>query len=417
MATMTTERLALLGGNPLRAQPLQQPAFPPVNEATARRLGEVYLSRNWSFSGPEEKAFNAEFAQYHGARHGIFMANGTVTLQCALGALGVGPGDEVIMPALTWPATAMAALYVGATPVFVDIEPTTLCLDPQAFEAAITPRTRAVIPVHLYGGSADLEQILAIAGKHGIAVVEDCAHAQGGKWNGRGLGSWGAVGSFSFQQSKTMASGEGGICLTNDDELAERIYRMKHIGYNLGTAQGKAAAGPPPGLQCHNFRATDFQAVILRSQLEQLEERIAIYNHNATSLESRLNALPGVRVQSRGRLADPQSYYAFAILLEDGPIAQAPLEHVMQALLAEGLPVGNTYGTVYQHVLFNAAPKTYRIADGGCPVAEGLGTRQTLIMLHPWLESDDATLNAIGDIFEKVATQGETLAGWTPPAA
>ncbi len=416
MATATTEKLALLGGQAISPQPLQAPAFPPVDEATAKRLSEVYLSRQWSFGGPEEKAFNAEFAQYHGAKHGIFMANGTVTLQCALGALGVGPGDEVIMPALTWPATAMAALYVGATPVFVDIEPTTLCLDPQAFEAAITPRTKAVIPVHIYGGTADLEQVLAIADKHAIAVVEDCAHAQGGKWNGRGLGSWGAVGSFSFQQSKTMASGEGGICLTNDDELAERIYRMKHIGYNHGTAQGKAAVGPPPGLQCHNFRGTDFQAVILRSQLEQLEERIATYNSNAAILEERLNALPGVRVQSRGRLADPQSYYAFAVSLVDGPIAQLPLETVQAALGAEGFGTGRTYGTVYGHVLFNASPETYRIANGSCPVSEGLGTNQTLTFLHYWLGSDQDTISAIGDAFEKVATQAETLADWTPPA-
>ena len=417
MATATAEKLALLGGVAASPQPLQPPAFPPADEATARRLSEVYLSRKWSFGGPEEKAFNEEFARYHGARHGIFMANGTVTLQCALGALGIGPGDEVIMPALTWPATAMAALYIGARPVFVDVEPTTLCLDPQAFEAAITPQTKAVIPVHIYGGTADLEKILAIANQHNIAVVEDCAHAHGGKWNGRGLGSWGAIGSFSFQQSKTMASGEGGICLTNDDELADRIYRMKHIGYNLGTAQGKASAGPPPGLQCHNFRATDFQAVILRNQLEQLEGRIATYNRNAALLEERLNALPGVRIQSRGRLANPQSYYALAVILEDGPLAELPLATVQAALLAEGLPMGGTYGPVYQHVLFNAAPENYRITNGSCPLSEELAKKHTLTLPHHWLGSDQATINAIGDIFEKVAFQAENLSNWTPPVA
>jgi dTDP-4-amino-4,6-dideoxygalactose transaminase len=417
MATATAEKLALLGGMAASPQPLQPPAFPPADEATARRLSEVYLSRNWSFNGPEEKAFSAEFARYHGAKHGIFMANGTVTLQCALGALGVGPGDEVIMPALTWPATAMSALYVGATPVFVDVEPTTLCLDPAAFEAAITPRTKAVIPVHIYGGTADLERIITIADKHNIAVVEDCAHAHGGKWNGRGLGSWGAVGSFSFQQSKTMASGEGGICLTNDDELAERIFRMKHIGYNHGTAQGKASVGPPPGLQCHNFRGTDFQAVILRSQLEQLEDRIATYNSNATILEERLNALTGVRTQARGRLAEPQSYYAFTVLLEDGPLAKLPLGAVQAALAAEGFSTGSTYGPVYRHVLFNAAPESYRIANGSCPVSEGLGTKQALNFLHYWLGSDQSVIHSICDIFEKVSAQAETLADWTPPTA
>ena len=168
------------------------------------------------------------------------MANGTTTLECSLAVLGVGTGDEVIVPALTWMATALSAFYVGANPVIVDIDPKTLCMDPAAMEAAITPKTKAIIPVHVYGSTADLEKILAIADKHGIPVVEDCAHMQGGFWNGRGVGSWGKVGSFSFQQSKTMASGEGGICITSDPELAEKIYLLKHIGYSRGVKQGQA---------------------------------------------------------------------------------------------------------------------------------------------------------------------------------
>jgi dTDP-4-amino-4,6-dideoxygalactose transaminase len=414
MATATIEKLAVLGGAPVCAQALEAPPFPPVDEDTARRLSELYLSRKWSFDGAEEKAFAAEFAEYHGAKHGVFMVNGTVTLQCALGALGVGAGDEVVVPAHTWMATAMAVLYVGATPVFADVERSTLCLDPEAFEAAITPRTKAVIPVHLYGSNADLERILEIAKRHGIAVVEDCAHGQGGKWNGRGLGSWGDVGSFSFQQSKTLAAGEGGICLTNDDELAERIYRMKHIGYNLGTGQGKADSGPPPGLRCHNFRATEFPALILRSQLKNLEERIETYNRSAAFLESRLNAIPDARVQSRGRLADPQSYYGFVIILDRGALSEIPMQNIVQALLAEGLPIGGIYGTVYNHILFNAAPEEYRIAQNGCPVAEELGAVPILVLQHQWLESDEEPLEAIAAIFEKVLSQPDVLKDWTP---
>lgn len=194
-----TTKLAVHGGESLCREPLQQPAFPPVDETTAQALAQLYLSRNWSFGGPEETAFAAEYAEYHGARHGIFMANGTVTLQCALDALGVGAGDEVIVPGMTWLATATAVLDTGATPVFVDVQPDTICLDPKAFEAAITPKTRVVISVHLYGSTADLDAIIEIAKRHNIAVIEDCAHAQGGVWNGRGVGSWGDVGSFSFR--------------------------------------------------------------------------------------------------------------------------------------------------------------------------------------------------------------------------
>ncbi len=415
MATLTSEKLALLGGAAVCAQALEALPFPPVDQDTAQRLSELYLSRKWSFGGEQETAFAAEFAAYHGAKHGIFMANGTVTLQCALGALGVGEGDEVIVPAHTWMATAMAVLYVGATPVFADVERSTLCLDPDAFEAAITPRTKAVIPVHLYGGNADLERILEIAKRRNIFVVEDCAHGQGGKWNGRGLGSLGDVGSFSFQQSKTLSGGEGGICLTNDDELAERIFRMKHIGYSLGAGQGKADSGPPPDLQCHNFRATEFPALILRSQLKNLEERIATYNQSAAFLESRLNTIPDVRVQSRGRLSDPQSYYGFAVILDRGALAEIPMEKIIHALVAEGLPVGGIYGTVYNHILFNAAPAKYRIAQNGCPVAEKLGAVPILVLQHQWLESDEHTLESIAAIFEKVLSQPSAIADWTAP--
>jgi L-glutamine:2-deoxy-scyllo-inosose/3-amino-2,3-dideoxy-scyllo-inosose aminotransferase len=229
--------LALLGGKPV-APRLSPMPWPPADPATAKALARAYLSRQWSFNGPAEQRFAADFAAYCGAKHGIFMANGTVTLEAALTAHHIGKGDEVIVPALTWIATAMAAHYVGAKVVLVDIEPTTLCLDPKQVEEAITPRTRAIIPVHLYGSMADLEALCRIARRHRLVVIEDCAHAHGGMWNGRGVGSWGHVGSFSFQQSKTMASGEGGICLTNDDKIADRLYRFKHIGYAAHTPQG-----------------------------------------------------------------------------------------------------------------------------------------------------------------------------------
>jgi dTDP-4-amino-4,6-dideoxygalactose transaminase len=403
-----TQSLALDGGESL-APGLKAPVWPPRSQQTAARLSEVYLSGKWSFNGVEEQAFCREFAEYHGAQFGVFMANGTVTLQCALQACGVGAGDEVIVPALTWPATAIAVLEAGATPVLVDVEPSTLCLDPNAFQAAITEKTRAVIPVHLYGGMADLDAILAIAARHDLAVIEDCAHGHGGAWKGRGVGSWGHVGSFSFQESKTMASGEGGICLTNDERLAERLYRLKHIGYAPATAQGQAASGPEAGLRCHNFRATDFQAVILRDQLLDLPERIATYNRNAALLEERLRDVAGWRVQARGREATMQSYYAWCVIAGEEPLAGIPLSVLQQALRAEGLSVGGTYGPVYNHIMWNIAPEEYRIHGGACPVAEGLGTQRTVMMNHQWLGADEETIETIAAIFAKVAERAADL--------
>ncbi len=402
--------LALLGGTPVVNAPLCAPAWPPVSERAAERLVEIYRSREWSFNAPAEQEFEKAFATYHGAKHGVFMVNGTVTLQCALGALGVGPGDEVIVPALTWMATAMAVHYTGATPVFVDIAPDTLCLDPEKTRQALTSRTRAIIPVHLYGSMADLDAILGLAREHGLRIIEDCAHMQGGKWRGRGVGSWGDIGSFSFQQSKTVSSGEGGICLTNDDELADRLYRQKHIGYGRGMKQGQADAGPPAGLTCYNYRGNAFQAAILQDQLQDLPQRIKKYETAAERLYHRLENVPGVRIQSRGKQASPQGYYALTCIFDGEPAALVPSGHLQQALRAEGLHCMGSYGPVYGHMLYNMPKTSYRVSgDEGCPVAEQAGTRHSVCLFHAWLSSDDPTMDAIGEIIAKVATHAGDL--------
>ncbi len=410
MTEQTSSQLAILGGLPVVKQPLSAPPWPPVSEQTAARLREIYLSRQWSFNSPTEQAFERAFADYHGAKHGIFMTNGTVTLQCALGALGVGPGDEVIVPALTWMATAMAVHYVGATPVFVDVEPDTLCLDPVKVRQALTAKTKAIIPVHLYGAMADLDALLALAKARGVAVIEDCAHMQGGKWRGRGVGSWGEIGSFSFQQSKTLASGEGGICLTNDDTLAERLYRQKHIGYGRGMKQGQADTGPESGLTCFNYRCTAFQAGILLDQLTGLEGLIARYEAAAAALRERLAGITEVRVQARGRQASPQGYYGLILMFDGGVAAEVPAWRLQQALVAEGLPCHGSYGPVYRHMLYNVSPSQYRIHGGAsCPVAEGAGTRHAVCLPHPWLGADEWVIAAIGEIVAKVASHAAAL--------
>lgn len=410
VATSTqTSELALLGGSPVAPEGVQGPVWPPISDAGEATLVEIYRSRNWSFGGPHEMKFAKEFAEAHDAKYGVFMANGTVTLQCALGAYGIGAGDEVIIPALTWPATAMAVLYLGATPVFVDVEASTLCLDPQAFEAAITPKTKAVIPVHIYGSMANLDEILAIAKKHNLVVVEDCAHAHGGKWNGKGVGSLGDVGSFSFQQSKTMASGEGGICITNDEEIAERLYRSKHIGYGDGSKQGVFAGGPPEGLICYNFRGTEFQAAILQDQLNNLDELIETYNQSAAKIEARLADIPGARVQSRGERSTRQSYYTLAVVFDEAPTKDIPLSRLLEAIGAEGFWVGGTYGCVYNHALWNIAPEKFRVANGGCPISETIGSQRTVVVPHQFLGGEDAMIEAIGDIFAKVAQGASQL--------
>ena len=385
-------KLAINGGTPLFGNnEYQVMSWPPVSESTADKLREIYLSGAWSFNSPTEQEFEKEFAAFHDAEFGILMSNGTVTLECALEALGVGPGDEVIVPDLTWIATAMSVRYVGATCVFADIEKDSCCLSPEAFERAITPRTKAVIPVHLYSGMADLEKILAIAEKHGIAVIEDCAHMHGGKWNGKGCGSWGAIGSFSFQQSKAMSAGEAGICITNDQKLAERLYRAKHIGYSRYDKQGQAGTPPPQGLLCHNYRGLALQAQILRDQLADFPALNQKHNAFNALLEKELSSIPGVRLQSKGRLATRQGYYAQGVIFDGDGFEKINSEKIRAALSAEGIKVINTtYGSVRNHLLFNMSPEDYRIAPEGCPNAEELVQRMMVILHYGMTDQENA---------------------------
>ena len=310
------------------------------------------------------------------------------------------PGDEVIVPALTWMATAMAVVYAGATPVFVDIEPDTLCLDPEKMKRAITPKTKAVIPVHIYGSMADLEAIGEIAAARGLKVVEDCAHAHGGIWDGRGVGSIGDVGSFSFQQSKTLTGGEGGICLTNDAGLAEILFRLKHIGYDLGSKQGQAASPPPEGLICYNYRGTEFSSAVLLDNLKYLEAETELRAANAMALEAALAEVDGVTVQKRGRLADLQGYYMMTFLVDTGRLKHADLAEFRQALAAEGLAVGATYGPVYRHSLWTAPESLYRVED--CSVCEEACSRRALCLGHKWLLTDAEVMQAVAGTFAKV---------------
>lgn len=395
------EKLAVEGGTKIFADGFNFAPWPPVREETGDKLRELYMSAQWSYYGKYEKQFAAEFAAYHDSQYGIFMANGTTTLECALSALGVGPGDEVIVPAWTWIATCMSPVYLGATPVFVDSDPDTFCMDPKAFEAAITPKTKVVIPVHLFGSMANMDEICAIAKKHGIAIVEDCAHAHGGKWNGKGVGSFGDVGSFSFQQSKIMTAGEGGLCTTNNPELAEKINRLKHIG-NPGS-QFNGNVPPPEGLLCHNYRATEFQALILLDQLHELEAMSKYRAENAAYLKKGLEAIPGLTVQKPGLKATMQNYYVFGIKIDHTILKPGKTKaDVIAAVVAEGAPeVFAGWGAaVYNHRLWNIPKSAYRIESS--KIAEGIIANQICLMGIQWLMSDKATIDKLIAAFSKV---------------
>ncbi|MFC1714961.1 DegT/DnrJ/EryC1/StrS family aminotransferase [Candidatus Poribacteria bacterium] len=289
------------------------------------------------------RLFQEEFAAHHDAKYGVACNNGTAALDMVIRALGIGPGDEVIVPAYTYIASCTCVLQSNAIPIFVDIDPETYNIDPDGVEEAITERTRAVIPCHFGGQVADMDRLSDIAQKHGLSIVEDAAHAHGSEWDGRKAGGLGTVGTFSFQNSKNMTAGEGGIVITNDSDLAEAVESLTWSG----RAKGR------PWYEFHklgwNNRMTEFQGAILRHQLTRLEEQNARRRENAeylTGLLTEINGLRPVKVEPRGR---KQSVHIFMIRYNPKEFRNLAREKFLEAINAEGIPAFSGY----THALYN----------------------------------------------------------------
>lgn len=264
----------------------------PISGARERELlDEVLASDRWGGFHPIVERFEREFAAFQHCRFGLAAMNGTVTLEMALEALGVGEGDEVIVPAISFISTATAVSRVRAIPVFVDIEAETFNIDPRRVREAIGPKTRAIMPVHFGGPMADMDALTEIAAAHGIAIVEDAAHAHGSEWNGRRAGGFGSFGSFSFQNGKVMTAGEGGILVANDEALIDRAREVANTGrrkgegwfyhYTLGS----------------NYRITAWQCAVLIAQLERLPEQNCVRLRNVAAIREELADVPGLHFQ------------------------------------------------------------------------------------------------------------------------
>lgn len=333
---MASDTLALHGGTPVRQEPY--PSWPPVTESTARAVADALGEGVWSdVEGRRKLAFERAFADAHGARHGLAVSNGTVSLQIALAALGVGSGDEVIVPGYTFLATATSVLGVNAAPVFVDILPTTGTMDPQAVEAAITPRTRAIMPVHFAGQPADLDALMAIGARHGVPVVEDAAQAHGALWRDRPVGSFGSFGSFSFQASKNMTSGEGGILTTGDDALAELAWTLHHCGRIRGQAWYNHEVNGG------NHRLGELQCAILLDQLAVAEERMATRSRSAAILDAAFAEIDGVEPLATDERVTRHAYHIYGMRYDPGAFAGVDRGTFMEAMRAEGVPTSGGY--------------------------------------------------------------------------
>jgi len=329
------------------------PKWPVHTEREIQLLKEVLDSPMWGGFHEMVKRFESSFAAFQHCKFGLAAMNGTVTLETALAACGIGPGDEVIVPAISFISTATAVSRAGAEPVFVDIEPYSFNIDPERAAAAVTARTRAIIPVHFGGPMADMDRLTTLSSIR-FPLIEDAAHAHGSEWKGRRAGGFGIAGSFSFQNGKVITSGEGGMLTTDDPDLAERARSFINQGrsstgasffhhYTLGT----------------NYRMTAFQAAVLIAQLERLPEQICLRERNERLLKQELAGVEGIRFQEVPPEASVHSHYLLPGRIDAKKFGMTR-DEFHRALTAAGIPCT----PFYPHPLYGNP--LYQ--EGGCRV-------------------------------------------------
>jgi dTDP-4-amino-4,6-dideoxygalactose transaminase len=405
-------RLALAGGTPVRTAPF--PRWPEFDERERALLLEALEARGWGgypFPNAMAERFGAAFAEAHDVRHAFAVANGTIAIEIALVAAGLKPGDEVIVPAYTFEASAAPVLRLGAVPVFVDVLPDTYCIDPAAVEAAVTPRTRALLPVHLAMCLADMDAMRSLAEKHGLRVIEDCAHAHGAKWKGRGAGSLGHAGAFSLQTSKLLTAGEGGIVTTNDDEIAERTETYTNCGRSSRTDRfGHRFLG-------FNYRLTEFQAAVLLGQLEKLPAQTARRASRAERLAKGLAAIPGLSLLRPDPRQTTQAFYHYVFKYDAAAFGGASRDRFVAALEAEGIPCdGLFYEPVYRSTLFDVDPADFPALGGRlpweatrCPVTEKAAFEESVWLPHRTLLGTEKDVDSVLEAIAKIRASVDEL--------
>lgn len=322
--------LAIAGGNPVRQTSF--PHWPVWDAAEVEAVKAVVESGRWgALQGTEVSRFEKEFAAYQDAEFGIAVTNGTVALKLALTASGIGVGDEVIVPGYTFVATATAILEVGAVPVFADIDPHTYTLSPERITDCITPRTRAIVPVHLGGRPADMDALLALAQQHDLVVIEDAAQAWGAAWQGHKAGALGDIGGISFQSSKNITAGEGGMMLTNDPAIAEMARSLANCGRREGQAwYAHYVLGG-------NYRLGEFQGAILRVQLQRYPEHLRQRQANAAYLERALTEIDGITTLRQDCRVTSNAYHILFLRYNAAAFGGASKTRFIAALQAEGI--------------------------------------------------------------------------------
>lgn len=329
---------AILGGTPVRREPF--PSWPVADVLEERSLVDVVKSGEWfRVGGRQVDRFEAAYAELMGSKHCLATANGTSALLTSLHALGVGPGDEVILPPYTFVATVNVVLLLHALPVFVDTDLETFQIDAGKVEAAVTERTRVLLPVHLGGSSADLDTLLAVSSRRGVPVIEDACQAHLAEWRGRRVGTHGRAGCFSFQASKNLNAGEGGAILTDDPELLEACYEF----HNNSRGQRQRGADFSYQRSGANLRMTEFQGALLQAQMTRLLVQARTRDQNGAYLTSLLREIPGIAPARTYEGCTRNAYHLYMLRYDQGQFAGLPRSGFLKALRAEGIPASGGY--------------------------------------------------------------------------
>ncbi|MCX4399832.1 DegT/DnrJ/EryC1/StrS family aminotransferase (plasmid) [Streptomyces sp. NBC_00053] len=381
-------------------QTFEFPAWPQFGDTERTGLQRALEQGQWwRMGGSEVDTFEREFAEYHGAPYALAVTNGTHALELALQVLGVGPGTEVIVPAFTFISSSQAAQRLGAVAVPVDVDLDTYCLDPAAVEAAITPRTRAIMPVHMAGHFADMDALQKLSADSGVPLIQDAAHAHGAQWRGQKVGELGSVAAFSFQNGKLMTAGEGGAVLFPDAELYEAAFLRHSCG------RPRTDRKYFHGTSGSNFRLNEFSASVLRAQLGRLADQIDTRERRWPLLASLLAEIPGVVPQSRDERNDRNPHYMAMFRVPE--LGEERRNALVDTLIERGLPAFVGFRAVYRSDGFwesNAPDLSVDELANRCPNSEAL-TRDSIWLHHRTLLGTEQQMHDIASVIaETVAT-------------
>lgn len=396
-------------GTPARDRPF---ATWPVHDGAERALLlEVLESGTWSYEGPKEKLFEERFARFCETSHALCVTSGTTALEIGLRGLGIGPGDQVIVPALTWTAPAWAVIQSGADVVFADVGPD-WCLDPGSLRSSITASTKAVIIVHTYDQVADVDKLIGITREHDLLVLEDCAHTPGSRWRGHRVGGLGHAGAFSFQLSKCMTAGEGGALVTGSSQLADRFYSLRNCGRPAREELEPSVSG--------NQRMTEFQAAILLAQLDRLETQARRRATRFAYFREAARAVPGLMTLPIKPEVTQIGMFAFPLEYRPEEFCGMSVDVMVSALNAEGVPARRPHRVVYQSPLWRAAtrerfwhpgsdPARRLGLDARCPTADHISNRRGLILPHQLFLGEEQDVDDVIAAFQKVRLRAREL--------